>query len=115
MHRPLSNTLWAAPFDNTESRLAGRERHVVRDYRLRQPFQGQRTDFFESRCPFDRYGNALAKQYLSVLGLGAQPGGDVADGANRGVAGALGKPDPPQRRRQRGSAEGRYNPEPVRA
>jgi len=97
VHRPLSNTLWT-PFDNTESRLAGRERHVVRDYWLRQPFQGQRTDFFESRCPFDRYGNALAKQYLSVLGLGAQPGGDVADGANCGVAGALGKPDPPQRR-----------------
>src|SRR5690349_5813811 len=77
MQRLLSNTLWA-PFDNTERRLAGHERHVVRDYWLRQPFQGQRTDFFERRCPFDRHGNALAKQYLSILGLGTQPSGDIA-------------------------------------
>ena len=90
-------------------------RYIERHHRLRQPLQGQRTNLFECRCLFDRHGNALAKQYLTVLGLGAQPCGDVADGANRGVAGALGKPDPPQRRRQRGSAEGRYNPEPVRA
>src|SRR6516165_10064636 len=97
VQRLLSNTLWT-PFDNTERRLTGRERHVVRDYWLRQPFKGQRTDFFESRCPFDRHGNALAKQYLSVLGLGTQPGGDIADGANCGVARPLGKADLPQRR-----------------
>ena len=76
--------------------MAGRERHVVRDYWLRQPFQGQRTDFFESRCPFDRHGNALAKQYLSVLGLSTQRGGDIADGANCGVARPLGKADLPE-------------------
>ena len=91
MQRLLSKTLWT-PFDNTESRLAGRERDVGRDYWLRQPFQGQRTDFFERRCPFDRHGDALAKQYLSVLGLGTQPGGDIADGANCGVADRSAKP-----------------------
>jgi hypothetical protein len=34
--------------------------HVVRHHRLRQALQRQRTDFFERRCPFDRYGDALA-------------------------------------------------------
>src|SRR5215831_368055 len=97
VQRLLSNTLWP-PFDNTERRLAGHERHVVRDYWLRQPFQGQGTDFFERRCPFDRHGNALAKQYLSILGIGTQPSGDIADGANSGVARPLGKADLPEGR-----------------
>ena len=86
------------PFDNAQSRLTTHEGYVVRHYRLHQPFQCQRPDFFEQRYPFDRHGNTLAKQYLSVLGLGTKPCRDVANGANCGVARPLGKADLPEGR-----------------
>ena len=45
VQRLISNTLWT-PFDNTETRLAGRERDVVRHYRLRQTLQRERAHLF---------------------------------------------------------------------
>ena len=47
VQRLISNTL-RTPFDNTESRLAGRERDVVRLYPLRQTLQRERAHLF--RC-----------------------------------------------------------------
>ena len=91
VQRQVSNTLWT-PFDNAQRRLTSCEGYIVRHYRLRQPFQRQRPDFFKRRCPFDRHGDALAQQYLSVLGLGTQPCRNVADGANRGVPDRSAKP-----------------------
>src|SRR5215469_11205068 len=42
--------------------------------------------------------HALAKQNLAVLGFGAEPGRNIAHGADRGVARAVGEPDLAQRR-----------------
>src|ERR1700751_3059393 len=57
--RSHSNALWAA-FDNTESRLDGRERHVVGHYRLGQPFQRERAAFFERYGFLDRDSRSLS-------------------------------------------------------
>jgi hypothetical protein len=46
MQRPHSNTLWVAPFDNTESRLGERQRHVVGHYRLGEALEGERANLF---------------------------------------------------------------------
>jgi hypothetical protein len=43
--RPHPNTLWTA-LDNTESRLAGRERHVVGHCWLGETLQGKRANLF---------------------------------------------------------------------
>jgi hypothetical protein len=40
----------------------------------------------------------LTEQNLTVLGLSAEPGRDIAHRADRGVAKALGEPDLAQRR-----------------
>src|SRR5437763_6662263 len=47
----------------------------------------------EPRDPFDRFRNTAADQDLAVLRFGTKPGGEVADRANRGVAGAFRKTD----------------------
>ena len=51
--------MWTA-FDNTESRLDGRERHVVGHYRLGETFQGERAELFERDASFERDGDALS-------------------------------------------------------
>src|SRR5947207_15677229 len=84
--------MWTA-FDNTEGRLGGRERHVVGHYRLGEPFEGERADFFERCRPFDRDGDTLSDEDLPVLGLSAKPRGEIAHGADRGVAGAFREAD----------------------
>ena len=38
--------LWRPPFDNTESRLGGRERHVVGHDRLGEALEGERANLF---------------------------------------------------------------------
>ena len=43
---PPSNSLRAAPFDNTERWLAGRERYVVGHYRLAEALEGERAKLF---------------------------------------------------------------------
>jgi hypothetical protein len=66
-----SNTLWA-PFDKTKSRLGGRERYVVGQYRLGEALQSERANLFgydaSLQCDID----ALAEQNLPVLGLGTK-------------------------------------------
>src|SRR5256885_13967853 len=92
--RSHSNVMWTA-FDNTEGRLGGRERHVVGHYRLGEPFEGERADFFERCRPFDCDGDTLSDEDLPVLGLSAKPGGEIAHGADCGIAGAVSKTDLP--------------------
>ena len=43
---PPSNSLRAAPFDNTERRLDGRERYVVGHNRLGEALEGERAKLF---------------------------------------------------------------------
>jgi hypothetical protein len=92
-----SNTLWA-PFDNTKSRLAGRERYIEGGDGLAETFQCQAAEVFQWDGLFDRGGDATADQNLTVFRLGAEPSGEVAHGADRGVAGAFGKADLAERR-----------------
>ena len=67
---PTSNTLWAT-FDNTESRLSGRERHVVGYYRLGEALEGERAHLFGCNACLERDIDKLTEQNLAVLGLGA--------------------------------------------
>src|SRR5215207_5749224 len=53
---------------------------------------------FELRDCSDCVGNPAADQYLPVLGLGAEPGREVAYGPNRRVARAVRKADLTERR-----------------
>ena len=87
-----SNVLWAA-FDNTESQLDGRERHIVGHDRLAQPFQRERADFFECYDPLDGDRYSLCDEDLSILGLRAKARGEIAHGADCSVTGAFGKAD----------------------
>src|SRR5262245_3430 len=80
-----------APVVNAERRLAGRERHVARDDRLGETLQGERADLFSRYASFERHVDALTEQNLAILGLAAEPCRDIAYGADRRVAGALGK------------------------
>src|SRR5262249_15246284 len=80
-------------FDYTEGRLGGRERHVVGHYRLGQPFQSERADFFERYGLLDRDSHSLSDKDLTVLGLSAKTRGEIAHGPDRGIAGAVGKAD----------------------
>ena len=93
------------PFDNTESRLGGRERHVVGHYRLGETFQVSAPTSSSGVVSLDRDGDALTEKDLPVLGLSAQPCGEIAHGADRGVAGALGEADLAERRVALGDAE----------
>ena len=40
--------------------------------------------------PFDRFSDAAADKYLAVLGLGTEPGGEVASGPQRKAVAAVG-------------------------
>src|SRR5215469_6986610 len=85
-----SNALWAS-FDDAEGRWGSRQRHIEGGYRLGETFQCQAAEVFE--CDYFFYGrsHATGDQDLAVLRLGTEPSGEVAHGADRGVAGALGK------------------------
>jgi hypothetical protein len=76
------------PFDSAESRLAGREGHVVRHYRLCQTLQCERAHLFGCDASLQRDIDALTEENLAVLGLGTKTGGDIAHCADRGMAGA---------------------------
>ena len=78
--------------------MDGRERHVVGHYRLGQPFQRERSDFFERYGILDRDGHSLSDKDLPILGLSAKTRGEIAHGADRGIAGPFGKPDLAERR-----------------
>jgi hypothetical protein len=72
---------------------AGALRDVESRDRTATAPQFQVSEVFEPCDRFDRFGNTAADQNLSVLRLGANPEGEVAYGANGGVAGAVGKAD----------------------
>src|SRR5215467_3504797 len=93
-----------APVDNAERRLADRERHVVGDDWLGETLQGERPNLFSRYASFERHVNALTKQNLTVLGLATKPCRNIAHGADRRVAGALGKSDLAQGRVTLGDA-----------
>src|SRR6516164_9084312 len=92
------------PVDNAENRLASRERHVVGNDRLGETLQDKRAKLFSRYASFERHVDALTEQNLAVLGLAAEPCCDIAHGANRGVAGPLGKSDLAQGRVTLGDA-----------
>ena len=96
--RAYSDILWRPPFDNTESRLGGRERHIVGHDRLGEALEGERANLFGGDASLQRDIDALTEQNLTVFGLSAKTGGDIAHGADRGVARAFGEPDLAQRR-----------------
>src|SRR5215472_11455874 len=98
-----STVRWTA-FDYTESRLGGRERHVEGRDRLAETFQGQVTEVFQRNRFFHCGCDAATYQYLPAPGLGAQPSRQIAHRADRGVAGALGEADLPERRVALGDA-----------
>src|SRR5271163_610528 len=98
-----SNALWAS-FDNAEGRLAGRERHVKRRYRLAETFQCQAAEVFEWDYLLYRGGDTTADQNLTVFRFGAEPSGEVAHRPNCCVARALGKADLTQGRITLGDA-----------
>ena len=61
------NALRATPFDNTESALSGRGRHVEGHHGLGQPLQVECANFFESHHLLDRNSDALIDENLSIL------------------------------------------------
>lgn len=65
--QPL-NALRTAPFDNTESALSGRARHVEGRHGWGQPLQVECANFFESHHLLDRNNDALIDENLSILG-----------------------------------------------
>ena len=44
--RPLRSNTLRTPFDHTQSRLGGRERHVIGNYRLGETLEGERANLF---------------------------------------------------------------------
>src|SRR6516165_1952314 len=72
---------------------AGALHDVERCDRTAKTPQLQISEVFELRDRLDCFSDAAADQDLSVLGRGTKPGGEVAYRADRGVAGALGKPN----------------------
>ena len=57
--------------------------------RAAKTLQLQVAEIFEPRDRIDHFCNTAANQDLPVLRFSTKPGGEVADRANRGVAGAL--------------------------
>ena len=55
--------------------------------------QFQISKILQRRNRLDRARDATADQDLPILGLSTKPGGEIADRADRGVAGAFGKAD----------------------
>ena len=91
--RGNSNT--RSSFDNTETRLAGREQHVEGGHWLAEPPQRQLADFFERRRLFDRDRDAPGNEDLSVFGLGTQARGEIAYRADRRITAAVREADLP--------------------
>src|SRR5215471_6821261 len=58
-----------------------------------QPFQRERSDFFERYGILDRDGPSLSDKDLPILGFSAKTRGEIAHGADRGIAGAFRKAD----------------------
>ena len=54
-------------------------------------FKLQVSEIFELYDGFNLPGDAAADQDLTILGLGTEPGGEIAHRADRGVTGAFGK------------------------
>ncbi len=73
--------------------MDGRERYVVGHNRLGQSLEGERADFFERCRPFDHDGDTLSDEDLPVLGLSAKPRGEIAHGADCGIARAFREAD----------------------
>jgi len=103
VQRPPSNALWA-PFDDTEGRWGSRERHIEGGHRLGETFQCQAAEVFE--CDYFLYccSDATGDQDLAILRFSTEPSGQVAHGADSGIAGALGKADLAKRRVALGDA-----------
>ena len=103
VQRSQSNAVWAS-FDDTEGRWVSRERHVEGGYRLGETFQCQAAEVFD--CDYFLYGSgdATGDQDLPILRLSTEPSGQVAHGADCGIAGALGKADLAKRRVALGDA-----------
>ena len=78
--------------------MARCERHVVSHDRLGEALQGERANLFGGNASLQRDIDALTEQNLAVLGLGTEPGRDIAYRADCGVARAFGEPDLAQRR-----------------
>jgi len=99
-HAEAHNSDWdnrsSVTFDNSQSWLVGRERHIESGYRLAETFQFQAAEVFHRNCVFYCGGDPTADQDLTILGLGAEPSGQVAHRSNCGVARSLGKADLPQ-------------------
>src|SRR5689334_16255459 len=92
VHGAHSSILWATPFNNTESWLGDREWNIVGHYRLGEALEGDWPKLFSCDTSLECDVDALAEQNLAVLGLSAEPGRNIAHGADRGVAGAFGEP-----------------------
>ena len=103
MQRPQSNALWAS-FDDTEGRWGSRERHIEGGYRLGQTFQCQAAEVFECDYFLYRCSDATGDQDLATLRFSTEPSGQIAHGADSGIAGALGKADLAKRRIALGDA-----------
>ena len=71
---------------------------VVDGNGLAQSLERQIADFFELYRVLDGTSGATGNQDLPVLRLGAKPGRQIGDRADRGVVHTLGKADLPQRR-----------------
>src|SRR5262245_52725879 len=69
--------------------MAGCKRHVVGHHRLSEASERKLANLFHRYCLFDRDGNRLSEKDLSILGLSAQPRGEIANSANGGIAGPL--------------------------
>ena len=67
----LHSNILRATLDNTESRLAGHERHVVGHDWLGETFERQCADVFEGDVVVKPSSNALAYQNLAILGFRA--------------------------------------------
>ena len=73
--------------------MDGREWHVVGYYRLGEALEGERAKVFSCDASPQRDIDALTEQNLTVLGLSAEPGRNIAHGADRGVARAFEEAD----------------------
>ena len=73
--------------------MAGCERHVVGNDRLGETLEGERANLFGYDASPQRGIDPLTEQNLAVLGLTTKTGSDIADRADRRIAGTFGKPD----------------------
>src|ERR1700758_2576476 len=88
---PAETVLWTRRVS-----VRGPAGDVIDRDRLAQALQGEVADLLERNGPFDRRGDPLAEEYLAVPRFSAEPCGEVADGADRGVVDTLLEADPPK-------------------